>query len=181
MSPFRPINRDVDFLLLPSGLECLPGGHLARYVGEVVEGLDLRALVRACAGRGCQPYRPATSVPQVIYGYATDRLVRVGSRRSHCPLWVVYGHCPPPVSVRCLVLSGRSLGRPRSPPSAERRLAIAAHSVASGLSTPRREQCAHQRKCRSRRRGRVQNERDGAARFPLMTPGVSGIPDCSIY
>jgi len=96
MSPFRPINRDVDFLLLPSGLECLPGGHLARYVGEVVEGLDLRALVRACAGRGCQPYRPATSVPQVIYGYATDRLVRVGSRRSHCPLWVVYGYCPRP-------------------------------------------------------------------------------------
>jgi hypothetical protein len=30
MSQFRPINRDVDFLLPPSVQEWLPEGHLAR-------------------------------------------------------------------------------------------------------------------------------------------------------
>ncbi len=42
MSRFRPIDRDIDFLLPPSVQEWLPEGHLARYVVEVVEGLDLR-------------------------------------------------------------------------------------------------------------------------------------------
>ena len=71
MSPFRPINRDVDFLLPPSVQEWLPEGHLARYVVEVVEGLDLRELERAYAGRGSRPYHPATLLSLLIYGYAT--------------------------------------------------------------------------------------------------------------
>jgi transposase len=71
MSHFRPINRDVDFLLPPSVQDWLPEGHLARYVVEVVEGLDLRELERAYAGRGSQPYHPATLLALLIYGYAT--------------------------------------------------------------------------------------------------------------
>ena len=49
MSRFRPIDRDTP-LLLPSVQEWLPEGHLARYVVEVVEGLDLSELERAYAG-----------------------------------------------------------------------------------------------------------------------------------
>jgi transposase len=71
MSRFRPINRDIDFLLPPSVQEWLPEGHLARYVVEVVEGLDLRELERAYAGRGSPPYHPATLFSLLIYGYAT--------------------------------------------------------------------------------------------------------------
>lgn len=71
MSRFRPINRDIDFLLPPSVQEWLPEGHLARYVVEVVEGLDLSALERAYAGRGSAPYHPATLLSLLIYGYAT--------------------------------------------------------------------------------------------------------------
>jgi hypothetical protein len=41
MSHFHTIDRDTDFLLPPSVQEWLPEGHLARYVVEVVEGLDL--------------------------------------------------------------------------------------------------------------------------------------------
>jgi len=42
MSPFRAVNRGVDFLLPPLVQEWLPEGHLARDVVEVVAGLDLR-------------------------------------------------------------------------------------------------------------------------------------------
>ena len=71
MSHFRPILRDVDFLLPPSVQDWLPEGHLARYVVEVVEGLDLRALEQAYSGRGSLPYHPATLLSLLIYGYAT--------------------------------------------------------------------------------------------------------------
>ena len=71
MSYFRPIDRDIDFLLPPSVQEWLPEGHLARYVAEVVEGLDLSDLERAYGGRGSAPYHPATLLSLLIYGYAT--------------------------------------------------------------------------------------------------------------
>ena len=70
MTKFRPIDRDIDFLLLPSVQEWLPEGHLARYVVEVVEGLDLSALESAYAGRGSVPYHPATLLALLIYAYA---------------------------------------------------------------------------------------------------------------
>jgi len=41
MSNFRPINRDTGFLLPPSVDEWLPQRHLARFVVEVIDGLDL--------------------------------------------------------------------------------------------------------------------------------------------
>jgi transposase len=71
MSHFRTIDRDIDFLLPPSVQDWLPEGHLARYVVEVVEGLDLSELERAYAGRGSPPYHPATLLSLLIYGYAT--------------------------------------------------------------------------------------------------------------
>ena len=71
MSRFRPITRDVDFLLPPSVQDWLPEGHLARYVVDVVEGLDLGELERAYAGRGSLPYHPAMLLSLLIYGYAT--------------------------------------------------------------------------------------------------------------
>ena len=68
---FRPIDRDIDFLLPPSVQEWLPAGHLARYIAEVVEGLDLSNLVGAYSGRGSAPFHPATLLSLLIYGYAT--------------------------------------------------------------------------------------------------------------
>jgi hypothetical protein len=43
MSNFRMVDRTTGFLLPPSVDEWLPQQHLARFVVEVVEGLDLRA------------------------------------------------------------------------------------------------------------------------------------------
>jgi len=71
MSHFRPIDRDIDYLLPPSVQDWLPERHLARYVVEVVEGLDLSELEQAYAGRGSVPYHPATLLSLLIYGYAT--------------------------------------------------------------------------------------------------------------
>lgn len=68
---FRPINRDTDFLLPPSVQQWLPESHLARYVVDVVEALDLWALERAYAGRGSDAYHPAMLLALLIYGYAT--------------------------------------------------------------------------------------------------------------
>ena len=68
---FHPIDRNTDYLLPPSVQEWLPEAHLARYVVDVVEGLDLSDLVRAYAGRGSDAYHPATLLSLLIYGYAT--------------------------------------------------------------------------------------------------------------
>lgn len=71
MSRFRPIDRQTDYLLPPSVQDWLPESHLARYVVDVVEGLDLSALERAYAGRGSDAYHPALLLSLLIYGYAT--------------------------------------------------------------------------------------------------------------
>ena len=68
---FHAIDRDTDYLLPPSVQEWLPEAHLARYVVDVVEGLDLSALERTYAGRGSDAYHPATLLSLLIYGYAT--------------------------------------------------------------------------------------------------------------
>lgn len=68
---FHAIDRNTDYLLPPSVQEWLPEAHLARYVVDVVEGLDLSDLERAYAGRGSDAYHPATLLSLLIYGYAT--------------------------------------------------------------------------------------------------------------
>lgn len=71
MSRFRPIDRHTEYLLPPSVQDWLPESHLARYVADVVEGLDLSELERAYAGRGSDAYHPALLLSLLIYGYAT--------------------------------------------------------------------------------------------------------------
>jgi transposase len=71
MTRFHPIDRDTELLLPLSMQQWLPQGHLARYVAEVVEGLDLGEMERAYSGVGSIPYHPATLLSLLIYGYAT--------------------------------------------------------------------------------------------------------------
>jgi transposase len=71
MSNFRPINRDMDFLMPPSVNEWLPQRHLARFVAEVVDGLDLRVMTASYRGSGEASYHPALLLGLIIYGYAT--------------------------------------------------------------------------------------------------------------
>jgi transposase len=78
MSNFRPINRDTPFLFPPSIDEWLPERHLARFVVEVVDGLDLSQMVKAYRGSGIASYHPSMLLGLLIYGYAT----RVFSSRA---------------------------------------------------------------------------------------------------
>lgn len=71
MSNFRPINRDTGFLLPPSVDEWLPQRHLARFVVEVIDGLELSELVKAYRGSGIASYHPAMLLGLLVYGYAT--------------------------------------------------------------------------------------------------------------
>jgi transposase len=69
---FRDCNLD-QLILLPASLQdWLPEGHLARFVAEVVETLDLSAIYRKYEegdGRGLAAYDPKMMVRLLIYGY----------------------------------------------------------------------------------------------------------------
>src|SRR3974390_465256 len=71
MSNFRTIDRQTGFLLPPSVDEWLPDRHLARFVVEVIDGLDLRAMSGAYRGSGSASYHPTMLLGLLVYGYAT--------------------------------------------------------------------------------------------------------------
>ena len=51
--------------------EWLPERHLARFVVEVIEQLDLSAFVKAYRGSGSASYHPSMLLGLLVYGYAT--------------------------------------------------------------------------------------------------------------
>jgi transposase len=71
MNNFRMVDRHTGFLLPPSVDEWLPERHLARFVVEVVEGLDLRSMSGRYRGSGSASYHPKVLLSLLIYGYAT--------------------------------------------------------------------------------------------------------------
>jgi len=71
MSNFRPIDRHTPYLLPPSVEDWLPERHLARFVVEIVEGLDLSTMSKAYRGSGSASYHPAALLSILVYGYAT--------------------------------------------------------------------------------------------------------------
>jgi transposase len=52
--------------------EWLPERHLARFVVEVIDGLDLSAMSNSYRGTGSASYHPAL----LLYGYATGAFSR---------------------------------------------------------------------------------------------------------
>ena len=70
MSRFVTVDRETAYLLPPSVDEWLPDDHLARFVVEVIEQLDLSELTRQYAGRGSAAHHPAVLLGLLIYGYA---------------------------------------------------------------------------------------------------------------
>ncbi len=71
MGNFRQVDRETGFLLPPSVDEWLPERHLARFVVEVIERLDLSAMVKAYRGAGSASYHPSVLLGLLVYGYAT--------------------------------------------------------------------------------------------------------------
>ena len=71
MTNFILTDRKTDYLLPPSVDEWLTDDHLARFVVEVIDGLDLSSLTRQYAGRGSKAHHPATLLAILVYGYST--------------------------------------------------------------------------------------------------------------
>jgi transposase len=71
MPRFIPVDRETQFLFPPSVQEWLPDDHMARFMVDMVEQLDLSGLEQSYAGRGSDAHHPAMLVALLLYGYAT--------------------------------------------------------------------------------------------------------------
>ena len=68
---FRPYEPDQIILMPASMKEWLPSDHLAYFISDVVDHLDLSAIMERYAGeeRGYPPYHPAMMVKVLLYAY----------------------------------------------------------------------------------------------------------------
>jgi transposase len=71
MSRFKLIRRSMNYLFPPSMNDWLPEHHLARFIVEIVEQLDLKPMERAYGTSGSAPFHPALLLSILVYGYAT--------------------------------------------------------------------------------------------------------------
>ena len=70
MTRFLTVNRGTAYLLPPSVEDWLPEDHLARFVVDIVDQLDLSAPTRQYRGSGSAAYHPALMLGLLVYGYA---------------------------------------------------------------------------------------------------------------
>ena len=69
---FRPYEPDQLLLMPPSLADWVPEDHLARFVSDVVDTLDLTAIENTYTEeRGYPPYHPRMMVKVLLYGYST--------------------------------------------------------------------------------------------------------------
>jgi transposase len=68
---YRPYSPEQDFLLPPSLREWLPGNHLAYFVSDMIDRLDLGVIEGNYKReqRGYPPYHPRMMTKVLIYGY----------------------------------------------------------------------------------------------------------------
>jgi transposase len=83
MSHFRPCDRETLYLLPPSLDDRLPKDHLARFVVDIVDQLDLSALIGRYRGAGSAAYPPAMLLALLLYGYATGTYSSCTSQRHY--------------------------------------------------------------------------------------------------
>ena len=70
---YRPYEPDQVMLLPAAPQDWLPAGHLAHFINDTVDTLDLSAFYARYEGGGSrnQPFHPAMMVKVLVYGYAT--------------------------------------------------------------------------------------------------------------
>ncbi|MCA1836492.1 MAG: IS1182 family transposase [Actinobacteria bacterium] len=87
MRTFRPYDLDQPYLLPPDLRSWLSEGHLALFVSDVVDALDLSSILDAYErgdGRGYPPYHPVMMVKLLVYGYCTGK---ISSRKIEKATW----------------------------------------------------------------------------------------------
>ncbi len=110
MSNFISTDRKTAYLLPPSVDGRLNEGHLARFVVEMIDGLNPSNLTRQYAERGSKVHHPATLLAILVYGYAIGLFA---SRK----------------------LERATYDRRRRVAQADRRAGLRHHQVGDGLST----------------------------------------------
>lgn len=68
---FVLVDRDTPFLLPPSLEEWLPADHLARFIIEIVDQLDISRIESSYSGGGSAAYHPRMLLGLLFYSYAT--------------------------------------------------------------------------------------------------------------
>ena len=70
---YRPYEPQQEMLLPASLQDWLPKGHLAYFIGDTIDALNLKAFYARHEGGGSrnQPFHPAMMVKVLVYGYAT--------------------------------------------------------------------------------------------------------------
>jgi transposase len=73
MARFRTYNQDQLFLLPPSLKDWLKENHIARFISDIIDSLDLSAIINTYKHkdeRGYPAYHPAMMLKILIYGYS---------------------------------------------------------------------------------------------------------------
>src|SRR5664280_2232679 len=81
---FVTIDYDTPLLLPPNLREWVPAGHLAHFILDAVEGLDLRQVRVNERGTGSEQYPPRMLLALLLYCYATGVF---SSRRIEQATW----------------------------------------------------------------------------------------------
>jgi len=68
---FKTVDYDQSLKQTVTIEECLPPGHLARFIVAIIAVLDLSAIYGQYAPRGGEPYAPEILLGLLFYGYAT--------------------------------------------------------------------------------------------------------------
>lgn len=71
MAQFRMIDRQTPYLLPPCIDDWVSQDHLARFIVEALDQLDLSGLTKRYGTGGVAPYHPVVLLGVLIYGYAT--------------------------------------------------------------------------------------------------------------
>jgi transposase len=95
MARFIQYDRHQQYLLPPSVDEWLPANHLARFILEVIDQLDLSRLTQGYDTRGSKAHHPAVLLALLVYGYATGVF---SSRKEQVkPMLKTQGHLAPEI------------------------------------------------------------------------------------
>jgi transposase len=101
MKTFKPYEPDQLFLLPPALRDWLPEGHLALFISDVVDTLDLEPIFNVYEqgdGRGQPPYHPAMMVKLLIYAYCmgkpSSRKIERASHEDVAYRMLAAGHHP---------------------------------------------------------------------------------------
>lgn len=87
MRTFKPYTPNQTYLLPPNMLDWLPSGHLALFISDVVDQLDLKLIYSSYeegGERGQPPYHPAMMMKLLLYAYCTGK---TSSRKIEKATW----------------------------------------------------------------------------------------------